>query len=88
MIRVPAIVVSVIFGLGLGAGIAFAQQNDIASAQSSIDDAIVYLQRAAEGQRSNDPSLDARRVKAVRALAFLLLAKTELEGNPPVQGLR
>lgn len=85
MIRVPTILVSairglILGGLILGVGVAFAQQIEIVAAQDSIDQAIAHLQKAGEDQRADDPSLDARRTRAVRALAFLLLAKTELQG--------
>ena len=78
MIRVPIIIVSAAVGLALGAGIVLAQGLDEIAARDSIDEAIALLQKAEQSKRFSDSGLDARRA---RALAYLVLARTELQNN-------
>ena len=80
MIHVPTIIVSATVGLALGASLGFAQDIAFFAAQDSLDEVISRLQSAGEGQLFNNPSLDADRTRAVRALASRLLTKAELEG--------
>jgi hypothetical protein len=83
MIR-PRMIIPVAMGLAFAAGIAVAQtqpQLEINAANDAIEIAITHLQRAGQG-RITDPGLETRRA---RAMAYLLLAKTEIQ---PTQGLR
>jgi hypothetical protein len=79
------LMISATAGLALGVGVAFAQGLEFMAAQDAIDEAISHLQKASEGRRFNiDPARDTRRT---RAMAYLLLAKTELQPPGLVQPL-
>jgi hypothetical protein len=79
MARFPIIVIAAVVGLGLGVAIAATQGIEIIAAQDSINEAMAHLQKA------GDPASD---IKRARALAYLLLARTELQGEGRVQGLQ
>ena len=78
MIRLPMITVSAIVALALGAGLVSAQGLDEMAARDAIDEAIALLQKAEQSKRFNDGEMDSRRA---RAMAFLVLARTELQPN-------
>ena len=81
MLRIHKITIAVVIGLSLGAGFAFAQTSELFAAEGSINDAISHLQKSVDEQRFNSPSLDTKRM---RALAYLLLAKSEIQDGLPV----
>jgi hypothetical protein len=85
MNRFRLVALSAAVGLTLGAGVAFGAARALDSegaAQDSIAEAITHLQTADRAQGFRDPLAERRRA---RAMAFLLLAQTELQPN---QGLR
>jgi hypothetical protein len=83
MVRTHTITIAVAIGLLLGAGIASAQNNEIFAAEGSINDAIAYLQKSGE-ERYSTPSPSSLDTRRVRALAYLLLAKSELQDGFPL----
>jgi hypothetical protein len=88
MIRMHPIVLSATFGVLLGGGVAFAEEYAFFSAQDSLGEVISRLESMGEGQSFSNPSIDAKRTRAVRALASRLLAEAELtNGTALEQGL-
>ena len=67
----------------VAAGVAFAQETAFFTVQDALDEVLSQLQGAGEDQPFNNPSLDAERTRAVRALTFRVLANTGLEGLTP-----
>lgn len=88
MIHVPTIFVSATIGVVLATGVAFAQGIGFFAVQDALDGVLSQLQGAGEDQAFNNPSPDAERTRAVRALTFRVLANTGLDGlTPPGQRL-